>query len=75
MSIIGIYSIIGVINTLRLKRWRSNSFILACYPLIFHCSFIVFYLSDEDNQLANAGIVAMITILIGSFHSFITIIT
>jgi len=64
----------GVIIAWRTSKWRWNTIVLSLYPLFYHCCFIAFHISTNDNTIANIGIFSICVLFIGAFHNFGTII-
>jgi hypothetical protein len=72
--VILLYSFSGMAIGLKKKRLRVNSFVLAIYPFVFHCCFLVFYWVESLDVLALAQLVCLTAFLIGSIHHTVTLI-
>jgi hypothetical protein len=69
------YCFLGLYIAYRVKTWRLNSIALSVYPLIFHLTFVIFSISEDDYLLGNSGIVCLTVLMLGAAHNLFTIIT
>lgn len=68
------YCLFGLYIAYRSKTWRPNTMALAVYPLIFHLTFVIFCISQDDSLLSNSGIVCLAVLMLGATHNLVTII-
>jgi hypothetical protein len=67
------FTVLGVVVTFKKKRFRANSLILAIYPFLFHCCFLVFYWVKSYNLLVVTQLICLGVFLLGSIHHTLTI--
>jgi hypothetical protein len=67
------FSALGIAAARRKRRQRINSVVLAFYPFLFHCCFMVFYWSTAIDVLAITQLVCLSLFLLGSVHHTLTL--
>jgi hypothetical protein len=67
------FSALGIAAARRKRRQRINSVVLAFYPFLFHCCFMVFYWSTANDVLVFTQLICISLFLLGSMHHTLTL--
>jgi hypothetical protein len=74
LTVVQLYTLLGVVIGFKKRRMRANSTILAIYPFLFHVCFMVFYWSTSAEVLIITEMLCLGTYLMGVFHHFLTLL-
>jgi hypothetical protein len=67
------YTILGMIVGFNKGEQRVNSFVLAIYPFLFHCCFLIFYWAESHGLLVITQLICLGVLLLGSIHHTLTL--
>jgi hypothetical protein len=74
LVVILFFSALGIMAASRKRIQRVNNMVLACYPFLFHCCFMVFYWSSSLSILIITQFICLSLFLAGSVHHFLTLL-
>jgi hypothetical protein len=74
LVVILFFSALGIVVASRKRSQRANNVMLACYPFLFHCCFMVFYWCSSLSVLVITQFICLSLFFIGSVHQSITLV-